>query len=173
MFLVERHWKVFARLALYVVIVLPDGGPLEEVMPLMQRLEHVKLGADADADASRFVLERALDLKVTRAMLDALGDEFESLTAPAAPASPPPSSPPAPRRVSKPPPRRARRAAGASRPARTRRFPVRPRGETSAAVAGPSFGAAVAAAFHRRPCAYGRRPPHNNPYARMAPRNPF
>ena len=102
-FLVERHWKVFARLALYVVIVLPDGGPLEEVMPLMQRLEHVKLGADADADASRFVLERALDLKVTRAMLDALGDEFESLTAPAAPASPPPSSPPAPRRVSKPP----------------------------------------------------------------------
>ena len=105
-FLVERHWKVFARLALYVVIVLPDGGPLEEVMPLMQRLEHVKLGADADADASRFVLERALDLKVTRAMLDALGDEFESLTAPAAPASPPPSqpsSPPPPRRVSKPP----------------------------------------------------------------------
>ena len=86
-----------------MVIVLPDGGPLEEVMPLMQRLEHVKLGADAGADASRFVLERALDLKVTRAMLDALGDEFEALTAPAAPASPPPSSPPAPRRVSKPP----------------------------------------------------------------------
>jgi hypothetical protein len=72
-------------------------------MPLMQRLEHVKLGADADADASRFVLERALDLKVTRQVLDALGDEFDALTAPVA-APPPPPGPPAPRAIAKPAP---------------------------------------------------------------------
>lgn len=138
-FLVERHWKVFARLALHVVLVLPDGGPLEEVMPLMQRLEHVKLGADADAAASRFVLERALDLKVTRQVLDALGDEFDALTAPVAAAPPPPGSP---------------RAAGhceASATGRTRLELTDAGGSAragrAATVAGPSVRATVAAAF--------------------------